>query len=398
MKYVVCSIKNAINLVFKMLHVTSYMLHTRSFIMHKSKTDKIFITLLFALLLVGVFVFTSASLGIYAKNATLFYSMLTNQLVLGLLGGLLAFYAFSKIPYRLWKKYAYHIFAFSVIVTALVFVPGIGFEHGGAKRWIHILSVSFQPSEFLKFGLVLFLSAWFSLSKDRATTLRYGLLPFTLALGLCALIMLKQPDTGTFIVMTISAFAIYFVSGAKWKHIAILFVAGLIGLVLLATLRPYIKDRLMTFIDPTRDPLGSAYQIQQSLIAIGSGEIFGRGLGQSVQKFSYLPEPVGDSVFAIIGEELGFVGSVVMVILFLLFGLRGFKIASKAPDSFGTYFAIGIISLIIAQSLINIASLLGIFPLTGVPLVFISHGGTALLFALAEVGIVVNISKGGSRA
>lgn len=366
--------------------------------MHRTKSDKIFISLLFALLLVGVFVFTSASLGIYAKNANLFYSMVMNQLLLGLLGGLMAFYAFSKVPYRIWKKYAYHIFAFSIVVTLLVFVPGIGFEHGGAKRWIHLFSQSFQPSELLKFGLVLFLSAWFSISKDRAGTLRYGLLPFVLALGLCAGIMLKQPDTGTFMVMTISAFAIYFVSGAKWKHIGILVVTGLIGIALLITIRPYLKDRLMTFIDPTRDPLGSAYQIQQSLIAIGSGEIFGRGLGQSVQKFSYLPEPVGDSVFAIIGEELGFVGSVAMVMLFLLFGLRGLKIANKAPDSFGTYFATGIIALIIAQSFLNIVSLIGIFPLTGVPLVFISHGGTALLFALAEVGIVVSISKTANRA
>jgi cell division protein FtsW len=366
--------------------------------MYKAKIDKIFIFLLSALLLVGVFVFTSASLGIYAKNEALFYSMVTNQLLLGLLGGILAFLIFSKIPYRIWKKYAYHIFAFSVVVTLLVFVPGIGFEHGGAKRWIHLFSQSFQPSELLKFGLILFLSAWFSLSKDRAATLRYGLLPFVLILGLCAGIMLKQPDTGTFIVMTISAFAIYFVAGAKWKHIAILLITGLIGLALLIAVRPYIKDRLITFIDPTTDPLGSAYQIQQSLIAIGSGEIFGRGLGQSVQKFSYLPEPVGDSVFAIVGEELGFIGSVSLVVLFLLFGLRGFKIASRAPDSFGTLFATGIISLIIVQSFLNIASLIGIFPLTGVPLVFISHGGTALLFALAEVGIVVNISRTGGRA
>jgi cell division protein FtsW len=364
----------------------------------KAKTDKIFISLLFALLLVGIFVFTSASLGIFAKNETLFYSMVTNQLLLGLLGGLLAFYVFSKISYRLWKKYAYHIFVFSVIVTLLVFVPGVGFEHGGAKRWIHLFSQSFQPSELLKFGLVVFLSAWFSFSKDRAETARYGLLPFIAVLGLCAGIMLKQPDTGTFIVMTASAFAVYFVSGAKWKHIAVLFMTGLIGLLMLISIRPYIKDRLLTFIDPTRDPLGSAYQIQQSLIAIGSGEIFGRGLGQSVQKFSYLPEPVGDSVFAIIGEELGFVGSVSVVILFLLFGLRGLKIGSRAQDPFGTYLTVGIITLILAQSFLNIVSLIGIFPLTGVPLVFISHGGTALLFALAEVGIVVNISKTASRA
>ena len=340
----------------------------------------------------GIFVFASASLGIFAKNEALFYSIITNQFLLGLTGGALAFFASSKINYRVWKKYALPIFILAIVATALVFVPTIGFESGGAKRWIHILSFSFQPSEFLKFGLVAYLAAFFSLPKENRP-LAFKTMPLLVFLAITAVIMLKQPDTTTFIIMAVSSISIYFVSGARWKHIFAICVIGLVGLAILISFRPYIKERLMTFFDSTRDPQGSSYQIQQSLIAIGSGEIFGRGLGQSVQKFNFLPEPIGDSIFAIIGEELGFVGGTVIVLLFLLFGLRGLKIASHAKDTFGIYLAVGIITLIIAQSFINIASLIGIFPLAGVPLVFISHGGTALLFALAEVGIVANISR-----
>lgn len=364
--------------------------------MGKSKSDKVFIFLLAAILSFGVFMFTSASLGILARNQNLFLGMVANQFLLGLAGGFVALIIFSKIPYRVWKKYALPVLIFSLVVTAFVFVPGIGFEHGGAKRWIHIASFSFQPSELLKFGLILYLAAFFSSVKERAGNLQFVLPIFFIFIS--ALIMMKQPDTGTFIVMTLAALSIYFVSGAKWKHIFIICLIGLASMAVLITLKPYLKDRLLTFMDPTRDPLGSAYQIQQSLIAIGSGEIFGRGLGQSVQKFNFLPEPVGDSIFAVIGEELGFVGGMITVILFLLFCLRGLKIASRAPDSFGKYFTTGIVTLIIAQSFLNISSLVGIFPLTGVPLVFISHGGTSLLFALAEVGIVINVSSHGNKA
>ncbi len=360
----------------------------------RGKTDKIFIFFLTAIVLMGILVFASASLGIFAKNEALFYSIITNQFLFGLMGGILAFFISSKINYHVWKKYALPIFILAIVTTTLVFVPTIGFESGGAKRWIHVLSFSFQPSEFLKFGLVAYLAAFFSLPKE-SRPLLFKTISLFIFLAITAVIMLKQPDTTTFVIMAAAALSIYIASGAKWKHVFAIFAAGLIGFALLVSFRPYVKERLMTFLDSTRDPQGSSYQIQQSLIAIGSGELFGRGLGQSVQKFNFLPEPIGDSIFAIIGEELGFVGGTVIVLLFLLFGLRGLKIASHAKDSFGAYLAVGIITLIIAQSFINIASLIGIFPLAGVPLVFVSHGGTALLFALAEVGIVANISRKG---
>jgi cell division protein FtsW len=182
-------------------------------------------------------------------------------------------------------------------------------------------------------------------------------------------------------------------AGGRWRDV---FIAGLIGIIFLAGLaysRPYIFDRIETFIKPGEDLQGSSYQLNQSLIAIGSGQIFGRGFGQSVQKFNYLPEPIGDSIFAVAAEEWGFVGSTVLIFLFLAFAIRGLKIATWSSDIFGGLLATGIVILITVQSLVNIASMLGVFPLTGMPLLFVSHGGTALFFAMAEVGIILNISK-----
>ena len=182
-------------------------------------------------------------------------------------------------------------------------------------------------------------------------------------------------------------------AGMRVRHIFFFCLAVALGLAVLALTRPYLLDRVTTFMHPVGDPTGSGYQIKQSLIAVGSGGWFGRGFGQSVQKFHYLPEPTGDSIFSVAAEEFGFVGSVAIIGLFVLFALRGFHIAARAPDRFGGLTVVGIVILIITQSFLNIASMVGLVPLTGEPLVFISHGGTALLFALAGVGMVLNISR-----
>jgi hypothetical protein len=212
-------------------------------------------------------------------------------------------------------------------------------------------------------------------------------------LGIVAVILLKQPDTKSLILITSAACAMLFVSGVSWKKIALIVGIGTIGIVALAFIRPYVMERIQTFINPSSDPRGSSYQLQQSLIAIGSGGMFGRGLGQSVQKFSYLPEPQGDSVFAVIGEEWGFMGSAILVVLYVFLAVRGFKIAMLAQDNFGRFLVVGLTTLLVAQSFLNIASLVGLFPLTGVPLVFISHGGTSLAIALIAVGIILNVSR-----
>jgi cell division protein FtsW len=207
------------------------------------------------------------------------------------------------------------------------------------------------------------------------------------------MLMLKQPDTGTLLVIIAILIAMFIAAGGRWRYLLLLLVIGVFAVFILAQIRPYFMARLTTFLDPSQDALGSGYQIQQSLIAIGSGGIFGRGFGQSIQKFNFLPEPIGDSIFAVACEEFGFIGAFTLVILYLFFALRGYKISSRVSDPFGRLVVIGVITHITAQSFINIGAMLGVLPLTGVPLVFVSHGGTAMLLALAEVGIVLSISK-----
>ena len=341
----------------------------------------------------GIFVFSSASLGVLAKSEAKFYSIIFSQIILGFTLGIFSLILFSKFNYRFFRKYSFIIFVFAAVITALVFVPGLGFEHNGARRWIEVGFFSFQPSEFLKIGFVIYFAALLSLARERVRTFRYGIFPFLALIGVCGAILIKQPDAGTFMVIFSAGLAMLFVSGTKLRNIAVLGFLSIVGMALLSLVKPYLKARIITYFNPGADPLGASYQIQQSLIAIGSGEIFGRGFGQSIQKFNFLPEPVGDSIFAVISEEFGFVGALTLLSLFLIFAFRGLKIASNTGDQFGRLLATGLVILIVFQSLINIGSMIGILPLVGVPIVFISHGGTALLFALAEVGIILNISK-----
>jgi cell division protein FtsW len=274
----------------------------------------------------------------------------------------------------------------------LVFTP-LGIFHGGARRWLDIAGFSIQPAEFYKIGFVMYLSCWFAAVKQKVNTWKQGTLPFIILIGLSAGLILMQPDTDTFMVLAIAGTAIYITAGGKWRDLAIMGLVGAIGLTALIFQRPYLMNRIQSFIDPSKDALGSSYQIQQSLIAIGSGGLTGRGFGQSIQKFNFLPEPIGDSIFAVAAEEFGFLGSVTIIVLFLLFTFRGLRIAKSAPDTFATLLIVGIITLIITQSFLNIAAMLAIIPLSGTPLLFISHGGTAMFFTLASTGIIMNISR-----
>jgi cell division protein FtsW len=361
--------------------------------MKKKGVDKIFSGIVIALIVIGVIMFTSASLGILAKNEAKFYNVISAQFILGLGGGLVALYFGLKIPYKFWREYSLPLFILSIILTLLVFVPSLGSLHGGARRWVNIFGVSFQPVEFLKIGFIVYFAAWLSWAKNRINDIRFSILPLLILLGIIAFVLLKQPDTKSIILIVITALTMLFVSGLPWKYILGLLGLSIVGFVILVTFKPYLMERVETFINPNQNASGSSYQLQQSLIAIGSGGLFGRGLGQSIQKFNYLPEPQGDSIFAVVGEELGFLGAIIIVFLYVAFALRGYKIAYHAPDSFSKLLVIGIITMITAQSFMNIASIIGVFPLTGVPLVFISHGGTALLLSLGMMGIVLNISK-----
>ncbi len=357
------------------------------------RADKPFLIATILLIVGGFLVFSSASLGLLTEGTDKFSQVTFSQIVLGLVGGTLAGLVAWKVDYRIWKKYALGVFAFALLVNLLLFIPGLGVSHGGAKRWIILEALSFQPSEFLKIGFIIYLAAWLANRKDHVSSFGNGLVPFFFILLIPTALLLLQPDTDTLAVIFLTGIAMFFAAGGRWRHVFLLLLGGVIGITLVAFMRPYVMERIQTFLDPSRDPLGSSYQIQQSLIAIGSGEVFGRGFGKSVQKFNYLPEPIGDSVFAVMAEEFGFVGSVSLIALFIFFAIRGFSIGAKAPDSFGGLLALGIVILIVLQSFVNIAAMLGVLPLTGIPLLFVSHGGTALFTTLAEVGIVLSISK-----
>ena len=355
--------------------------------------DRYFFMVVLIITIIGLFSFVSASLGILVRSEEKFYGVLFNQTVLGLVGGFIGLFVTSRINYNFWRKYAFYIFIGAVVLTTLVFIPGLGFSHGGARRWLSLGPLSFQPAELLKIAFIIYLSAWLAWVRKQEAEMKYKIVPFLVLLAIIAATLLKQPDTKSLTLITGSAAAILFVSGVSWKKIAVIGCIGVVGIAMLAYARPYVMQRVKTFLDPSRDPRGASYQLQQSLIAIGSGGIFGRGLGQSVQKFNYLPEPQGDSIFAVYGEEFGFVGTSILVVLYVFLALRGYKIAMRAPDAFAKYLVVGIVSLITLQSFLNIGALVGILPLTGVPLVFISHGGSALLIALSAAGIVLNVSR-----
>jgi cell division protein FtsW len=355
--------------------------------------DTLLLIIIIALVAAGFLIFSSASLGLLARDGASFSSVAFTQFVFGILGGSVALFITSNIYYRHWRRFAFYIFLITLIATAAVFIPGLGLSHGGATRWLNLGITTVQPSEFLKIGFIVYLATWFSGVHGKLDSFRYGLIPFVAAMGLVGIVMLLQPDTDTFMIMGAAGMAMYLAAGAKWRDIGIIILGGILMLAMLAVFRPYIMDRLTTFMHPEDDPLGSGYQIQQSLIAVGSGGMFGRGFGQSIQKFDYLPEAIGDSVFAVYAEEFGFLGTTVLVVALVFFCLRGLKTASHAEDLFGTLLTVGFVTLITTQAFLNIGAMIGIAPLSGLPLPFISHGGTSLLATLASLGIVLNVSR-----
>lgn len=357
--------------------------------------DTLLLALIGVLLAVGFFVFSSASLGLLARDGASFGSVAFSQFFFGIVGGGLAMFLTSHVYYRNWRKYAFYFFILSALLTLAVFIPSLGMSHGGATRWLDFGFFTLQPSEFFKIGLIIYVATLLSGLHNHITTWKQGVLPFVLTLGFAGIIMLSLPDTDTFFVMCLASVAMFIAAGAKWKHILVM---GLVGAMALGTLifvgeRDYILDRITVFLHPETDPLGSGYQIQQSLIAIGSGGLVGRGYGQSIQKFEYLPEPSSDSIFAVYAEEFGFIGSLFLISLLSIFTFRGYKIATQANDLFGMLLVVGFMTLIVSQAFLNIAAMTGLFPLSGLPLPFISHGGTALLATLASLGIVLNVSK-----
>ncbi len=359
---------------------------------HKS-IDPILLGLTGLLVAGGLLIFASASLGLLARSGASFSSVAFTQIVFGIIGGSTAMFVMSNVFYRHLRRYAFYIFCAGILATLLVFVPGLGVSHGGATRWISLGGFSLQPAELLKISFIIFLAGWLVEMHEHIRSFTKGTLPFVGIVGLVGAILLLQPDTDTFLIMAVAGTAMFLTAGGRWRDVGLMALSGIVLLMIVAFARPYIMDRLTTFLDPESDPLGSGYQIQQSLIAVGSGGVSGRGFGQSIQKFEYLPEPIGDSIFAVYAEEFGFFGGFILISLFLCFTFRGYKIAGLAPDLFGVLLVVGFMTLIICQAFLNIGAMVGVAPLSGLPLPFISHGGTALLATLTMVGIVLNVSR-----
>jgi cell division protein FtsW len=355
--------------------------------------DTVLLAIITIMVAGGFLIFSSASLGLMARDGASFSSEAFSQFVFGILGGGTALFLLSNVYYRHWRKYALYIFIITLVATLAVFIPGIGMSHGGATRWLDLGVTTVQPSEFLKIGFIIYLATWLSGVSDKIAQWKYGFIPFVGIIGTVGAVMLLQPDTDTFMIMGFAGMAMFLTAGAKWRDIGILVLGAVLMLAVVAISRPYVMDRFTTFLNPDADPLGSGYQIQQSLIAVGSGGFAGRGFGQSIQKFEYLPEPTSDSIFAVYAEEFGFLGSTLLIIGFVFMTMRGYKTATQSKDMFGTLLVVGFMTIIAAQAFLNIGAMVALAPLSGLPLPFISHGGTALAATLASLGIVLNVSK-----
>lgn len=361
--------------------------------LRKKRMDTWFLATILIIALGGFLIFLSASTGMLARENINFPKVIISQSIALILGlGLL--FLFSHIHYRFWRKYAFFILIAVFILSLLVFIPGLGFSHGGATRWLSLGPFNLQPAAFLQLGFIIYCSAWLSGITSKIHKFSFGLLPMLIILSVIALILLLQRDTGSLVIIATTGFAMFFVAGAKWKDILILVSLGFSGIAVLSYQRPYIYERFLTLLNRAiSDTQGSGYQINQSLIAIGSGEWFGRGFGQSVQKFRFLPEASTDSIFAVAAEELGFIGALFIITLFLMLAWRGMRIATKAPDCFARLLVVGIVIMFTTQAFIHMGGMLNILPLSGTPLSFISLGGTSLMVSLASVGIILNVSR-----
>lgn len=351
-----------------------------------NKNDAYFIALVVGLTVLGLIVVADAS----APQALSFFDdkyYFVKQQVVWAAIGIVVFVLTSNINYRIWEKYAHLFLVLSIITLVFVLLPGIGNKFLGARRWLSVGPFSFQPSELVKLSLALYFAKLIENKRE--------LVAFIVPLVAIAILIMLQPDLGTLIVVSSIALSQIFVSGLSLIYFAGITAVGLISSVLLILTSDYRRDRLMTFIETTADPLGKGYHIRQILYALGMGGMFGVGLGKSRQKYLFLPESASDSIFAVIAEEAGYLGSIIIVSLFLFYIYKAMKISLNAPDDFGKALALGLTVWIGGQAFLNLASMTALTPLTGIPLPFFSYGGSALVMILFASGILVNIGKHG---
>lgn len=354
--------------------------------------DYLLLVAIAMLLIAGMLAVYSSSfaVGYHEFGDTNYY--VARQAVFALIG-VAAMIFFMRMDYRHLRTLSVPILGLALLGLIAVLVPGIGTEHNGAQRWIDTGPFSIQPSEFAKLAVVIYISAWLASRGGQISRFNIGFVPFVLIMGIIGGLIVAEPDMGTTIIIVLTASTLFFVAGAPLTHLGLLLGVGASISYLVINQRDYQIDRLVSFVDPTADPQGSGFHIIQLLIALGSGGPLGLGWSESRQKFFYVPGAHTDGVFAILGEELGFVGLMCILALFGFFVYRALRVALKTPDRFGMLLAIGIISWIAFQALINIGGITRTIPLTGVPLPFLSYGGSALITTMAAVGILLSISR-----
>jgi cell division protein FtsW len=377
------------------LHFDFFISKEGTFMAFKQKRSSSFYFLLgatFLLLIFGiVMIFSASSVTAFAKYGDSFY-YLKRQILWASIGLILLLF-FAGTDYHLIRRWLRPLLLFTIISLAVVLVPGIGKVAGGARRWIDLGVTPFQPSEFAKLSIVAYTAHLLAQRGEKMKELKHLLIPlfFPLLLAVGVMVML-QPDLGTVFTIFLSVFVLLFLSGARIGHLLGIGGGGVMGVAVLILSEGYRRQRFFSFLDPWKNPQGSGFHIIQSLIAFGSGGVTGLGLGMSRQKFFYLPAAHTDFIFAIIGEELGLIGSLSVVMLFLFLTVMGVRTAMRARDEFGKLLAAGVVTVIACQALINMAAVTGMIPITGIPLPLISSGGSSLLFSLSSIGILLNIA------
>ncbi len=351
--------------------------------------------LLISVIILSIFgcimIYTSSNVwALYKFNDAFKY--LKNQSIFLILG-IFLMYFLSKLDYNFYKKKANLIIGICFILLVLVLIPGIGVIRNGSRSWFGVFGFGIQPSEATKIGLVIFVSKYLSNNYSIMYNIKKGVLPILSIILIFFILIMLEPDFGTACVITLSLIAMIFISKVKLSFFIKIGLTGLLGVVVLIIIAPYRMARIVSFLNPWSDPLGSGFQIIQSLYAIGPGGLFGLGLGNSIQKHFYLPEPQTDFIFSIISEELGFIGILIVSMLFMFIFYRCIKISLNTKDLFGKYLCFGLSFTIIFQTILNLCVVIGLVPVTGVTLPFLSYGGSSLLVSLTSIGIILNISK-----
>ncbi len=355
--------------------------------------DPVLLVTIFGLVVFGLMMVGSASfvLGDQLRDNPFYF--LQHQLIYGVGIGIIAFCLGFFTPYTRLKVFAVPALFASIILLVLVFVPGLQVTSGGASRWVGIGPFTLQPSELTKLSFILYLAALLERKGAEIKDFKKSVIPFLVISSFIGLLIILQPDIGTLLIIAAIAVSMVFTAGFRLRHMAAIGFVGIAAFSILVSTAQYRLHRLFVYLHPELDPQGIGYQINQALLAVGTGGLWGLGFGRSRQKYNYLPEPAGDTIFAVTSEELGFIRTTLLVLVFMVIAYRGYRIAQYAPDIFGRLLATGITTWIIMQAFVNMASVLAITPLTGIPFPFISYGGSALAALLFASGVLLNISR-----